>query len=268
MSNGITAEEVCYQASQRNKPKPRHTIWWSAGAASTVAAMLHLRQHPDAQLVYTDPGSEHPDNHRFRADVEAWLGVKITVLKSEHYEDTWDVWERTGWLVGPKGTRCTVELKKRLRQQYEDPTDVQVFGYTAEEQHRVDRFRKVNPDVNLVTPLIDADIGKADCLGILERAGIALPAMYLLGYSNANCVGCPHGGAGYWNMIRRDFPDTFDRMAKLERKLNAAVCRPGGVPVFLDELDPDRGDIRTEPSIECSLLCAATDATPTTQEPT
>jgi hypothetical protein len=61
-------------------------------------------------------------------------------------------------------------------------------------------------------------------------------------------------------MIRRDFPDVFDRMAGLERQLKVAVCRPGGQPVFLDQLEPDRGDIRTEPDIECSLLCAATES--------
>lgn len=233
----------------------RHVIWWSAGAASTIAAKLHLRDHPDSVLVYCDTRSEHPDNERFRRDVEAWLGVEIQVLASTEYHDTWDVWERTGWLVGSKGTRCTVELKKRLRQQFEDPDDIQVFGYTAEETARAERFRKVNPDVRLVTPLIDAGLTKAECLGALQVAGIELPAMYQLGYQNANCIGCPHGGAGYWNMIRRDFPETFDRMAKLERKLNVACCRPGGVPVFLDQLDPNRGDIRTEPDAECGLLC-------------
>ena len=215
--------------------------------------MLHLREHPDAELVYTDPGSEHPDNQRFRADVETWLGKTITVLHSDKYVDTWDVWTKRRYLVGHKGTLCTVELKKRLRQQFEDLDDIQVFGYTAEEQSRVDRFRNANPDVNLVCPLIDHGLSKADCLGILVSAGIELPAMYLLGYQNANCIGCPHGGMGYWNMIRRDFPDVFDRMAVLERDIGHSVIRE----TWLDELDPERGDIRTEPNIECSLLCAS-----------
>lgn len=235
----------------------RHIIWWSAGAASTVAAKIHLRTNPDAVLVYCDTRSEHPDNERFRRDVERWLDKEIVVLASDEYHDTWDVWERTRWLVGPGGARCTVELKKRLRQQFEDPDDVQVFGYTAEETKRAERFRQANPDVQLVTPLIDVGLTKAECLGALEVAGIELPAMYKLGYQNANCIGCPHGGMGYWNMIRRDFPDVFNRMAKLERELDNAVCRPGGVPVFLDELEPSRGDIRTEPNAECGLLCAA-----------
>jgi len=105
--------------------------------------------------------------------------------------------------------------------------------------------------------LIDEHLTKQDCLGVLLEAGIELPAMYQLGYRNANCIGCPHGGMGYWNMIRRDFPETFARMARLERELDNAICRPGGSPVWLDELDPGRGDIHSEPDVECSLLCVA-----------
>ncbi len=240
----------------------RHVIWWSAGAASSIAALLHLRDHPDSVVAYCDTRSEHPDNTRFLGDIERWLRMQtswryrhIEVLASTEYHDIWDVWDRKRFIIGEGGTPCTVELKKRLRQAFEDPDDVQVFGYHIGEQRRVDNFRAANPDVNLVTPLIDAGLTKSDCLAIIQRAGIELPAMYRLGYRNANCVGCPHGGMGYWNMIRRDFPDTFDRMAALERRLDHACCRPGGVPVFLNELDPERGDIYTEPEMDCSLLC-------------
>ena len=239
----------------------RTVVWFSAGAASAVAAMLTVRDAPDAILAYTDPGSEHTDNDRFIGDVERWLGVTVTRLKSEKYADTWQVWNERRYLNGPSGALCTTELKKKLRQQFQQPDDVQVFGYTAEEQHRADRFRKQNPEVDLRTPLIDAGLGKSDCLAIIDRAGIALPVMYQLGYQNNNCIGCPKGGLGYWNKIRRDFPDVFDRMAKLERELNHTCSRDDNGAVFLDELDPDRGNHADEPSFECSLLCHAVEVT-------
>jgi hypothetical protein len=90
---------------------------------------------------------------------------------------------------------------------------------------------------------------------MVDRAGIELPAMYKLGYQNKNCIGCPKCGMGSWNKIRRDFPDTFLRMSLLERHLDATVLRSKGKPVFLDELDPNRGNHADEPSFECSLLC-------------
>lgn len=65
----------------------------------------------------------------------------------------------------------------------------------------------------------------------------------------------PKGGIGYWNKIRRDFPATFDRMAALERDIGATVLRDDAGPLWLDELDPTRGDHANEPSFDCSLLC-------------
>ena len=79
--------------------------------------------------------------------------------------------------------------------------------------------------------------------------------MYRLGYLNNNCIGCPKGGMGYWNKIRRDFPETFERMANLERDIGATVLRSKGESLYLDELDPARGNHADEPSFECSLLC-------------
>jgi hypothetical protein len=51
---------------------------------------------------------------------------------------------------------------------------------------------------------------------MVERAGIELPMMYRLGYSNANCIGCVKGGMGYWNKIRRDFPAEFEELAEAQ----------------------------------------------------
>jgi 3'-phosphoadenosine 5'-phosphosulfate sulfotransferase (PAPS reductase)/FAD synthetase len=238
----------------------RTVVWFSAGAASAVAAKIVLSEGP-AVIAYTDPGSEHPDNARFITDCEAWFGQEVVRLRSDRYADTWQVWEERRFLVSPQGALCTAELKKRVRFAFERPDDVQVFGYTAEEQHRADRFRRQNIEVTLRTPLIEAGLTKSDCLAMIDRAGIGLPAMYRLGYRNNNCVGCPKGGIGYWNKIRRDFPATFDRMAKLERTLEATCLRDEAGAVWLDQLDPERGNHADEPSFECSLLCALAEST-------
>ena len=237
---------------------PRTVCWFSAGAASAVATKLILAESPDAVVAYTDPGSEHPDNTRFLDDCETWFDHPIARLRSDRYADTWQVWEERRFIVSPQGALCTAELKKKVRYAFQRPDDIQVFGYTSEEQHRADRFRQQNPEVDLRTPLIERSLTKADCLGIVDRAGIELPAMYRLGYRNNNCIGCPKGGIGYWNTIRRDFPAVFDRMAVLERDIGHSVLSDADGPVWLDLLDPKRGSILTEPDIECSLLCVGT----------
>jgi hypothetical protein len=234
----------------------RTLVWFSAGAASAVAAKITLAEtETEVVIAYTDPGSEHPDNVRFIDECERWFDHEVVRLKSPAYPDTWAVWEKRRFIVSAFGAPCTTELKKRVRYSFEQPTDRQVFGYTSEEAHRAERFREQNPGVDLVTPLIDHGLTKSDCLAMVDRAGIELPVMYRLGYLNNNCIGCPKGGMGYWNKIRRDFPETFERMAALEREIGASVLRSNGQQLFLDELDPTRGNHANEPSFECSLLC-------------
>jgi len=224
-----------------------------------VAAKLTFAEGA-AVVAYTDPGAEHPDNARFIEDCERWFGQSVLRLRSPRYSDTWQVWTERRFLASPVGALCTTELKKKVRQDFQRPGDVQVFGFTAEEAGRAERFRQQNPEVDLRCPLIERGLSKDDCLALIERAGIELPAMYRLGYRNNNCVGCVKGGMGYWNKIRRDFPDTFQRMAALERELGATVLHNDGERLYLDELDPERGTYSDEPAYECSLFCAATDA--------
>ena len=233
----------------------RRIVWFSCGAPSAVLAKLE----PDAVIVYCATNAEHPDNARFLRDVENWTGRKVTVLQSDKYADTWDVWDRRKFILGPHGAPCTVELKKRPRYAFQQPDDVHMFGYHVGEEGRAAQTIAGEPGVSWEFPLIDRGLTKSDCLAIIDRAGIELPWMYRHGYPHNNCLGCPKGGLGYWNAIRRDFPDEFDRMAALERRYDHAIHKDDHGPVFLDELDPERGDMRTEGTPECSILCAITE---------
>lgn len=239
----------------------RTICWYSHGVPSAVATKIVLAQEIDTEVVVVniDTGSEHPDNERFQADCEKWFGASVHVLKSQGFADTWEVYEKTRYLVGPTGARCTTELKKRVRFAFEQPDDVHVFGYTADikDATRATRFSRQNPGVSVRYPLIEANLTKAECLTLVERAGIELPAMYRLGYTNNNCIGCVKGGMGYWNKIRQDFPEVFERMVAVEKELNHTILRDNGAPLFLGDLGPFRGNYKAEPPADCSLNCQA-----------
>ena len=232
----------------------RTVCWFSCGAASAVATKIALAERErESELIiaYTEVKEEHPDNKRFLADCEEWFGQKIEILGNDFYDRSiYRVFEKN-YIRTPKGAPCTRALKKQIRERFEKPTDRQVFGYTAEEQARLDRFIDANADVNIWTPLIEKGLGKEDCLAMLKNAGIELPAMYKLGYHNNNCIGCVKGGMGYWNKIKVDFPEHFDRMAKLERFKKQTIFKNR----YLDELKPTDGNYPQEPNIECSIFC-------------
>jgi hypothetical protein len=240
----------------------RTIVWFSCGAASAVCAKL-LAKEENVEVVYIQPGSkgktggEHADNYRFLKDVESWIGKEIKVIGNDKYEDHWDVYLSTGFIKGPRGAICTRVLKREQRMVHERPGDIQVFGYTFDEKDRADSFRLNNPEVKLRTPLIEEGMSKNDCLGLLWQAGIKLPVMYEQGYQHNNCIGCVKGGMGYWNRIRRDYPDVFQTASMVEKTVGHAILKDTqtGEPIWLEDLDPNRGRMEDEPPISCGLTC-------------
>ena len=128
---------------------------------------------------------------------------------------------------------------------------IYVWGYDVTEKHRADRIVKTMTDYDHEFPLIDNGFTKEDCHGLAKKLGLNRPAMYDLGYPNNNCIGCVKGGMGYWNKIRKDFPDVFLKRAKQEREIGRS-CIKG---VFLDELDPKRGKMNLEVIEDCGIVC-------------
>ena len=235
----------------------RAVVWFSCGGASAIASKLAVKKYDNCEVVYCDTGGEHESNKQFLKDVEKWINKEITILKNDKYEDHFDVFRKERYLQGIAGARCTTELKKKLRLEYLRPDDIHIFGYTLEEKKRAERFEEYNPELFVDWILIENGITKENCLGMLWQSGIELPEMYKLGYNHNNCIFCVKGGWGYANKIRIDFPEHFDKMAKIEREINHSIFRnkETNERIYLDELDPNAGNFKKEPSITCDLSC-------------
>lgn len=249
--------------------------WFSCGAASACQSKLAVEKYSKARLeiLYCHTLKyEHPDNLRFLREVEQWIQWPIKILKCPAPEycdddgvpDIFRVYDATGWLVGPKGARCTTELKKNVRKAYQWPDDLHLFGLCADETTRISGFEKQNPELYLEWMLRDGGMTKRHCLNMVSESGIQMPELYRQGYRNNNCIGCVKGQMGYWNKIRVDYPTAFARMAAQERKMGVACCKryegETRIPVFLDELPPNAGRYEAEPDIECGPQCVNPDA--------
>jgi hypothetical protein len=106
--------------------------------------------------------------------------------------------------------------------------------------------------------LIEQGIDKANCLGIVERWGIALPRSYAMGFPNANCLqsGCVKGGLSYWSRYRFYFPAEFAETAAQAREIGARLVKYKGKRIFIDEIPADYP--MTDPIVPaCDFLCAA-----------
>ncbi|PLT21124.1 hypothetical protein [Psychrobacter sp. MES7-P7E] len=232
---------------------------FSCGAASAVATKLAINKYGKdrVEVLNIHIKEEHPDNQRFLKDCEAWFGVPITTVQNDKYNGSiYEVFKQ-GYLKGRYGAPCTTQLKRKVRAKFQREDDIHIFGYTVDELQRSIDFEERNEQLDVDWVLIEANLAKQDCLAIIQDAGIKIPFMYELGYKNNNCIGCVKGGMGYWNNIRKDFPDVFVRMSMVERNIGHSILKEpvGSAPIFLDELDPNRGDMRNELDIECSFFC-------------
>ena len=246
-----------------------------------MATKLAIADDPDTIVAYCEVMEEHPDNRRFLIECQEWFGKEIIVLGNDKYDRSiYSVFEKTRYLAGPGGARCTGELKKRVREEFAQPYDLNVFGYTMDEVNRLDRFIDANNDVAIKAPLIDRGLNKQDCLAMIHRAGIEIPKMYMLGFNNNNCMGCVKSTSpAYWRLVELHFPHMFEKMNAMEKHLGRSVCKIDmrtvakrypekykelGSPELvgnkywrpqLDELPDDIIAKDDSPDIECGIYC-------------
>lgn len=225
--------------------------WWSGGITSAVACKtaIDLYGKENCQVIMIDTRNEDEDTYRFLSDCEKWYGVNIKVISgiptedSEgfeyeyvnvgyEYDSIQNVWEKHKSLNVATGAICSTQLKRRVREKWQEMNDFdfQVFGFEFDKKefNRALGLNKNHTKAKGIFPLLMMGYDKDDCLRIVKEAGIDIPRMYQLGFRNNNCfkTGCVQGGIGYWQKMKREFPDKFKEMAKMEHKLSSLRGEP------------------------------------------
>lgn len=214
------------------------------------------------EWIYIDIDDQHPDSMRFIRDCEAAVGKEIRILRSKEYKCVEDCVRVYGGFKDARNgfAPCTGWLKKRVRKEWEQENRrydlTYVWGFDMQEKNRAEKIVEANSQAKHEFPLIEQNLSKEEVHGLFERTfNFPRPVMYDMGYPNNNCIGCVKGGMGYWNRIRKDFPEVFESRAKLERTVEHSMLKDKNGPVYLDELDSDRGDMNTEIFPECGIMC-------------
>lgn len=242
---------------KKNINMSKKIAWFSCGITSAVACKLAIEEFgkENVELVYIKIDTAHPDNDRFIAECEKWYGKEITVIRSEKYKDQFDVIKQIKYVNGVHGAPCTLHLKKNVRFKYEKDNDFenQIFGFefVKKEINRAIRFAQQYPHTKPLYPLIDAKLTKEMCADIILKNGIKLPTMYELGFHNNNCIGCVKGGKGYWNHIRKHFPNEFNKMVDAENEVGNSCIKN----TFLKDLNPNAGLHKPPITPDCGTFC-------------
>lgn len=265
--------------------------WWSGGVTSAVACKIAIDLYgADAcRVVMIDTHNEHPDTYRFKSDCEAWYGKPIESITAigTDYDSIQDVWVKHKSLNVATGAICSTKLKRVVREKWQKQVDFthQVFGFEFDKKefNRGLSLKMNHPDAKPIYPLLMMGYDKEYCIRIVEESGISVPLMYKLGFRNNNCfkTGCVQGGVGYWQKMKRDFPDKFDVMAEMEHELTDLKGQPvcmlkdqskiakesGNELVFLKKhpnypnlksID-EMPECKVEPLFECNGFCGVND---------
>jgi len=256
--------------------------WWSGGVTSAVACKIAIDLFgiDRCRFIFIDTKNEDESTYVFKINCEYWYGGKIETITNADYDNIEEVWKKFLSLNTAHGAICSSELKRTTRQRFqkENKYSHQVFGFEKEEKNRAKALALNYPDTKPLFPLIEKGLSKIDCVKIVTNAGIDLPNSYVIGYKNNNCfnTGCVQGGIGYWQKMRVDFPEKFDRMAKVEHNLTDLKGTPvtmlkdqsrGGGLVFLKPhpLHPHIKDISMmkgrppKPLMDCNGFCGTND---------
>lgn len=272
--------------------------WWSGGITSAVTCKLCIDLYgiDNVLIIMIDTKNEDEDTYRFKRDCQKWYGKHIEVITGigdhREYKSIEDVWLRYNSLNVAHGAICSTDLKREVREKWQKENLYihQAFGFELEkkEVNRAIAMTMNHPDSKPIYPLLMYGYSKQDCIKIIEDAGIEVPRTYKLGFSNNNCfkTGCVQGGIGYWQKMKRDQPEKFDKMADMEhlltdRKGKAVTMmkdqsneakESGNILVFLKPHPkyPELKDLsmmkgrEPEPLFECNGFCGTNDLIPRT----
>lgn len=265
--------------------------WWSGGVTSAVACKIAIDIFgvDRCKIIMIDTANEDEDTYRFKKDCQKWYGKEIEIISAigDKYDSIQSVWRKHLSLNVATGAICSSVLKRKCREDWQKTAEYthQVFGFEFEKKefNRAFGMSKNHPKAKAIYPLLMHGYDKKKCIEIVQEEGIEIPQMYQLGFQNNNCfkTGCVQGGIGYWQKMKREFPDKFNSMAEIEHELTNASGEPktmlkdqsakakesGNELVFLVK-HPDYPNLKSidempackvEPLFDCNGLCGLND---------
>jgi hypothetical protein len=203
---------------------------FGAGVNSVALAILAVTDGWRGEIVFADTGCEWPETmcyiDYFTREFLQPRGLSVTRLGPRYEKHTEGAsynnmslieycecrhiipmmavrWCTVGWKVGPLGVYAA-----------ERET---MIGIAADEAHR-QRGRNC--------PLVDRGIDRAECIRIIERAGLDVP-------QKSGCYICPFQRASQWRELWHRHPDLYARAQELEENVKRARSKPGAM-VTLD----------------------------------
>ena len=201
------------------------------GGVNSVALYLYLvEQGEEFEAVFVHHGTDWPETYDYVAGFQWWLkreGLRpITILRPEYsgfsvlFDFCWE--NRMVPIIYHRW--CTSRFKVEVLHKYTKPPAWELIGIDAGESRRA----KIQNRGGLESryPLIEADIDRQGCVGIIKRHGLPVPM-------KSGCWICPFQRKSQWRELRRTHPCLFQRAVDLEQRNIDRRIERGKKPLYL-----------------------------------
>ncbi|MYG75297.1 MAG: phosphoadenosine phosphosulfate reductase family protein [Acidobacteria bacterium] len=195
----------------------RHICGISGGKDSSALALYLRERVPEMEYFFCDTGAELPETYEFLTRLEVILGKPIVRLNSERGFDHWFEVFR-GALPSPQMRWCTKVMKiKPIEAWIGDKPAISYVAIRADEANRKG-YISTKPNIESRFPFVEDGIDHDGVMGILDDAGIGLPAYYEW-RTRSGCYFCFYQRKAEWIGLAERHPDLFERAIAIEQKV-------------------------------------------------
>lgn len=206
---------------------------YGGGIQSNACLVLATQGFIDCKLfIFANVGddSEHPDTLAYIRDVAAPYaaqnGIELCTVSARDtiYQN---IMKQNRRIIipahlsnGAPGNRtCTTDYKirvisreiKRRGATKANPWTVGL-GISTDEFYRARNYSGYDY-YTTAHPLLDLRLSRANCVGVIERAGLPVPP-------KSACWFCPFQSDRRWHELRKTRPDLFDKACQMEKRIN------------------------------------------------
>lgn len=212
--------------------KQRRVASFSGGKDSTAMVLRLIKEgRPLDEIVFFDTGWEFPQMYDHISRVEAFIGRKVTVLHPRQSFEYWmtdrPIKKRTGEGKGKVhriGNGWPSPMRRWCMREKVDTidrylgNDVRYIGIAADEAHRTTSAGLMSKKYECRYPLIEWDMGEADCLQYCTDRGFDWGGLYEI-FPRVSCFCCPLQRIGQLKKLRKHFPELWAKMLSWEDRI-------------------------------------------------
>ncbi len=217
----------------------KNYLSFGGGVNSVALYLLLIEQGAPFEPIFVNHGSDWPETYEYVAYFQQYIlenqgWPAITILKPDvgsvekkRFNNLFKYCFFKRQTPSRKFRSCTDKFKVRVIRKYCETPCFQLIGIDAGEDHRARIAMEYGIENRY--PLIENEINREGCKEIIRKYGLPIPM-------KSGCYICPFQSRSQFQQLRRQHPQLFCNVEKLENRTlervkNGSIAFLRGVPI-------------------------------------